>query len=74
MMQSEFKIKAKDIPEIKSREASWEILSQSSEHMQYEKRLLPSCIHPFKPVIINNMDHMRISDNEPSSVILSHTK
>ena len=23
---------------------------------------------------MNNMDHMRISGNEPSSVILSHTK
>ena len=34
------------------------------------KRLLPRCIHHFKSDIINNMNHMRISGNEPSSVIL----
>ena len=28
----------------------------------------------FKPDLINNMDHMRISGTEPSSVILSQTK
>ena len=38
------------------------------------KRLLLRCIHHFKPDIVNNMDHMRISGTEPSSVILSQTK
>ena len=28
----------------------------------------------FKPDFINNMDHMRISGNEPSSMILSQTR
>ena len=41
---------------------------------QYEKRLLLRCIHPFKSDLINDMDHMRISGKEPSSVILSQTK
>ena len=31
------------------------------------------CIHHFKSDLINNMDHMRISGTEPSSVILSQT-
>ena len=31
-------------------------------------------IHHFKSDFINNMDHMRISGTEPSSVILSQTK
>ena len=31
-------------------------------------------IHHFKSESINNMDHMRISGNEPSSVILSQRK
>ena len=38
---------------------------------EYEKRLLLRCIHHFKSDLINNMDHMHISGNEPSSVILS---
>ena len=41
---------------------------------KFEKRLLLRCIHHFKSDLINNMDHMRISGNEPSSVILSETK
>ena len=40
----------------------------------YKKRLLPRCIHHFKSDLINNMDHMRISGTEPSSVILSQRK
>ena len=36
-----------------------------------KKRLLLRCIHHFKSDLINNMDHMRISGTEPSSVILS---
>ena len=39
----------------------------------YKKRLLLRCIHHFKSDLINNMDRMRISGNEPSSVILSQT-
>ena len=40
------------------------------------KRLLhvPRCIRHFKSDLINNMDHMRISVTEPSSVILKQTK
>ena len=41
---------------------------------EYEKRLLLRCMHHFKSDLINNMDHMRISGTEPSSVILSKTK
>ena len=40
---------------------------------KYKKRLLLRCIHHFYTDLINNMDHMRISGNEPSSVILSQT-
>ena len=40
-------------------------------HMKYKKRLLLRCIHHFKSDLINNMDHMRISGTEPSSVVLS---
>ena len=29
---------------------------------------------PYKSDLINNMDHMRISGTEPSSVFLSRTK
>ena len=36
-----------------------------------KKRPLLRCIHHFKSDWINNMDHMRISGTEPSSVILS---
>ena len=39
-----------------------------------KKRLLLRCIHHFKSNWINNIDHMRISGNEPSSVILRQTK
>ena len=38
------------------------------------KRLLLRCIHHLKSDIMNNMDHMRISGNEPSSVILRQIK
>ena len=31
-------------------------------------------MHHFKSDLINNMDHMRISGTEPSSVILSQRK
>ena len=38
--------------------------------VQYKKGLLLRCIHHFKSDLINDMDHMRISGTEPSSVIL----
>ena len=38
--------------------------------LQYEKRLLLRCIYHFESDLISNMDHMRISGTEPSSVIL----
>ena len=41
--------------------------------LKYKKRLLLRCIHHFQSDWINNMDHMRISGTEPSSVILSQT-
>ena len=41
---------------------------------KYKKRLPLRCIRHFKSDLINNMDHMRISGTEPSSVILSQTK
>ena len=41
--------------------------------LEYKKRLLFRCIHHFKSDLINNIDHMRISGNEPSSVILNQT-
>ena len=40
-------------------------------HFEYKKRLLLRCIHHFKSDLIKNMDHMRTSGTEPSSVILS---
>ena len=40
-------------------------------NVPYRKRLLLRCIHRFKSDLINNMDHMRNSGSEPSSVILS---
>ena len=39
--------------------------------VKYKQRLLLRCIHNFMSDYINNMDHMRISGTEPSSVILS---
>ena len=41
---------------------------------KYKKRLLLRCIHHYKSDLINNMDQMRSSGTEPSSVILSQTK
>ena len=41
---------------------------------KYIKRLLLRCIHHFNSDLIYNMDHMRISGTELSSVILSQTK
>ena len=39
-----------------------------------KKGLLLRCKHHFKSDLINNIDLMRISGTEPSSVILSQTK
>ena len=43
----------------------------TSTKEEYKKKLLLRCIHHFKSDLIYNMDHMRISGTEPSSVILS---
>ena len=53
-----------------------EILQRCMKYLvlNYKKRLLLRCIHHFNFDLINNMDHMRISGNEPSSVILGQTK
>ena len=40
---------------------------------EFKKKLPLRCIRHFKSDLINNMDHMRISGTEPSSVILSQT-
>ena len=42
--------------------------------LNYKKKLLLRCIHHFKSDLINNMDHMRISGTEPSSVIRSQKR
>ena len=42
--------------------------------LEYKKRILLRCIHNLKSDLINNMAHMRISGNKPSSVILGQTK
>ena len=47
----------------------WTDFKRSSDNIK--KKLLLRYIHHFKSDLINNMDHMRISGTEPSSVILS---
>ena len=42
-----------------------------TKKLKYSKRLLLRCIHHFKSDLINIMDHLRISGNEPSSVFKS---
>ena len=49
-------------------------LRYSSICLHIKKRLLPRCIHHFKSDLIHNMDHMRISGTEPSSVVLSQRR
>ena len=44
-----------------------------NKKLKFERRLSIRCIHHFELDLINNMDHMRISGTEPSSVILSQT-
>ena len=45
-----------------------------TKQLKYKKRLILKCIHHFNSDLIHDMDHRRISGNEPSSVILSQTK
>ena len=45
-----------------------------TKKLKYKQILLPRCIHHFKSDEINNIDHMRISGTEASSVILSQKK
>ena len=49
----------------------WSTSSDTHQVVEIQKETLPSCIHHFKSDLINNMDHMRISGTEPSSVVLS---
>ena len=49
----------------------WSNSSDTHQVVEIQKENLPRCIHHFKSDLINNMDHMRISGNEPSSVVLS---
>ena len=44
------------------------------EKEEYKKILLLSCVRHFKWDIINSVDNMRISGNEPSSMILSQRR
>ena len=45
-----------------------------TQWLKYKKRLLLWCIRNFRSDLINHLEHMRISDTEPLSVILSQTK
>ena len=44
----------------------WSISSDTQQVVEIYKRLQLRCRHHFKSDLINNMDHMRISDNDPS--------
>ena len=48
------------------------LLTKRVKWLKYKKR--SRCIHHFKSDFIHNMEHMRISGTEPSSVILRQTK
>ena len=55
----------------------WSMSSDTHQVVEIKKRLLLRCIHfvhHFKSDFIYIMDHMGISGNEPSSVILRQTK
>ena len=52
----------------------WSTSSDTHQMLKYNKKLLLRCIHHFKSDLINNMDHMRFSGDESSSVILDQTK
>ena len=43
----------------------WSTSSYTHQVDEIKKRLLLRCKHHFKSDLINNMDHMRISGNEP---------
>ena len=52
----------------------WSTSSDTHQVVEILRRLLLRCMHHFKSDLINNMNHMRISGTEPSSVILRQTK
>ena len=52
----------------------WSISSDTHQVVELKKRLPLKCIHHFKSDSIYNVDHMRLSVTEPSSVMLSQTK
>ena len=53
-------------------QAFWNIIANRLE-IQIETSTKMYSIHHFKSELINDMDHMRISGTEPSSMILSQT-
>ena len=52
----------------------WSTSSDILQVWNIKKKLLLRCLYHFKSDFINNIDHVRISENEPSSVMLSQTK
>ena len=48
----------------------WSTSSGTHQVIEIQDRLLLRCIHHFKSEEIYNMDHMHISDNEPSSALV----
>ena len=66
--------------EVTGSDESWNIYCPEGKALwiintcKLKKRLLLRCIHHFKTDLINDMDPMRISGTEPSSVIFSHRK
>ena len=52
----------------------WSTRRDTHQVVEIQKKIRIRCIYHFKSDFITNMDHMRISGTEPSSVILSQTK
>ena len=48
--------------------------NDTHQEVEIKKKILLRRLHRFKSELINNMDNMRISGMEPSSVILSQIK
>ena len=53
--------------------AHWSTRGDTNQVVEISIRLLPRCIHQFESDLINNIDHMRISGTERSSVVLRQT-
>ena len=52
----------------------WSTSSDTRQGVEIQKETSTQMYTPFLSDLINNMDHIRISGTEPSSVILSETK